>query len=107
MASSDEVSRTTSAQGPRLEAHSILQHGPSPTQRQPSGSSIASSQGAMKGKRAPEYLEANRPHAYSSSSRNTTQSSASTKADNRSAQREVRTLPRKSFTQAERLRLNH
>ena len=96
MASSEDISRTTSAQGPRLDAYHILQHGPSPTQRQASSSSTASSsQGAVKAKRAADYLQANRPHAYSSSSRNT-QSSSNTRAENRSVQREVRTLPRES-----------
>lgn len=95
MASSEELAQTTSAIGSTLEAHHILQHGPLPAQRQLSGSSTASSsQGAVKGKRT-SAAEANRPKAYSSSSRNT-QSSSSTRAENRSTQREVRTLPRKS-----------
>lgn len=96
MASSEDISRTFSAQGPSLEVHHILQHGPLPTQRQPSSSSTASStRGIMKGKKtsAAENLQSNRPKAHSSSSRNT-QSSSSTRAENRFAQREVRTLPR-------------
>jgi hypothetical protein len=93
MAPLEDFAGTFSAQSPTLEAYHILQHGPSPTERQPSGSSAASSnQGAMKGKRA-DYSQANRPKAYSGSSRDT-QSSSSIRAENRAAQREVRTLPR-------------
>jgi len=76
-----------SAQGSQLEPHHILQNGFSSRQRQTSASS-SSSDAAMRSKR--EHL--NRPKASSSSSRNT-HSSTSTRAENRAAQRDVRTLP--------------
>ncbi|KAG0649521.1 SPO14 regulatory factor 1 [Hyphodiscus hymeniophilus] len=91
MAPSEDLTGTFSAQGPTLEAHHILQHDSIPSERQHSGSLSSSNQGGVRGKRA-DQTQDNRPTAYSSSSRNT-QSSSSTRAETRSAQRDVRTLP--------------
>jgi hypothetical protein len=74
---------------PQLDAHHILQYGAG-IERKASGSSTASSSDAALRKKK----ELNRPKAYSSSSRNTN-TSTSTPADNRAAQRDVRSLPRK------------
>ncbi|KAN0104699.1 hypothetical protein V8E51_010444 [Hyaloscypha variabilis] len=87
MTTSDSI--PSAGRGPLLDAHQIFQHEPSQTQRQPSGSSRASStDAATRGKRN----SMNRPMAHSASSRNT-QSSTSTHSENRAAQRDVRTLP--------------
>jgi hypothetical protein len=81
-----------SAQGSQLEPHHLLQNGFSSGQRHTfASSSSSSSDAAMRSKR--EHL--NRPKASSSSSRNT-HSSTSTRAENRAAQRDVRTLPCKT-----------
>jgi hypothetical protein len=89
MTTSDSI--PSAGRGPLLDAHQIFQHEPSQTQRQPSWSSRASStDAATRGKRN----SMNRPMAHSASSRNT-QSSTSTHSENRAAQRDVRTLPRK------------
>ncbi|KUJ16833.1 uncharacterized protein LY89DRAFT_718576 [Mollisia scopiformis] len=88
MAGSDDSTLNNSPHAAQLDAHHILQYGPSEAQRNPSTSSASSSQAAMRKKRE----SATRPQAYSSSSRNT-QTSSSTKAENKAAQRDVRTLP--------------
>ncbi|CZR62254.1 uncharacterized protein PAC_12151 [Phialocephala subalpina] len=87
MAGSDNSTLNNHPHGPPLDAHHILQYGPPPSQRNPSSSSGSSSQD-MKKKRD----SVTRPHAYSSSSRNT-QTTASTRAENIRAQRDIRSLP--------------
>jgi hypothetical protein len=93
MATSDGASRTLTGQGSQLDNRHIIQHGSSPTQRQSSSSSTASS-AAMRSKRV-ESLPLNRPKTNSTSSSHNTQVSSSTRTENRAAQRDVRTLPRK------------
>lgn len=92
MAGSDDFTLNITSHGAQLDAHHLLQYGPTGARRNPSSSSASSlSQVAMRRK---QRESTTRPQAYSSSSRNT-QTSTSSKADNRVAQRDVRTLPRK------------
>jgi len=77
---------------PQLDTHNLLPNGLTTEKtRQASGSSHASSSEAAMRKK---NLQGGRAKAYSSSSRNT-HSTSSTQAENRAAQRAVRTLPRK------------
>lgn len=89
MTSSGSPSRTLSGHGQSSEASDVLQYRQShgSTQRQQSGSSAASSE-AVRGKRRSDALSPSRLETRSS------QTSRSTRAENRFSQREVRTLPR-------------
>ncbi|KAG4430351.1 hypothetical protein IFR05_014170 [Cadophora sp. M221] len=90
MATSNNVSLTSSPPRPQLDSHHILQYGPPlRTDRHASDSSSASSgEAAMRSKKNFQ----NRPAAYSSSSQNT-QGSASTRGKNVVAQRAPKSIP--------------
>lgn len=93
MAAQEVQSQKNSVQGSRLDAYHILQH--EPIQRQLSRSpASSSSQVFARQMRDADTRIPNRQKSYSGSSRDT-QMSTSTHAENRSAQRDVRTLPRK------------
>lgn len=91
MTSSDPAYLATPNHSSRLEAHNILHHGSVPGQQSKSPTS-SSSLPAMKESKDHGLFQANRPKAHSGSSRNT-ENSTSTRAENRAAQRDVRTLP--------------